>query len=534
MSALRRLLSNWPSVLPLPEISISLIVVTFLLLGLIGHDPWKPDDAIHLGIAYGFSNGNWLIPTLAGEPWFTTPPLFHWAASFFGNSLSLILPWHDGARLASLFFMLIGLGALYQACQQFLDRNAARVAPLLVVGTVGLLAPVHNAHTSLVGFTAISLQLAGLAYWQHSPYRAAITLGAGLGIGFMGGGLGLALPMLTLLLAALTHREWRCQPRAWLLMAITAAPWLLIWPGVLANQEFSLFERWWNFELRSLSGGSALGIKRFELLAWASWPLLPLALWMLWLERRRLHLAQSFIAFSAVAILFIFFLRQGDSNQALPALLAALTLPATGGVGRLRRGAANAFDWFGSMTLTLFMGLIWLGGIAILTGLPERVAKNFTKPAPGFIPEWSWWAWSIAILVSLGWLRLLVAAPRSPWRAATRWSLGVAVLWVLLATLWLPWIDYGKTYRGVAAELRHSLGPEPGCIERRGLGPAQRASLDYFEGIRTVAGDNSGCNFRLVQVRPKEATPQPGWRLILNASRPGDRTEELRLYRRAE
>jgi 4-amino-4-deoxy-L-arabinose transferase-like glycosyltransferase len=430
--------------------------------------------------------------------------------------------------------MLIGLGALYQACDQLLDRNAARIAPLLVIGTLGLLVPAHSAHTSLIGFAAISLQLAGLAYWKPAPYRSAITIGTGLGIGFLGGGLALAMPMTGLLIAAIAHRQWRCQPRAWLTVVISAAPWLVLWPGLLAHNDMTLFERWWNFELRSLGGGSALGIQRFELIAWASWPLLPLTLWLLWLERRRLYLASSYIAFSATAILFIFYMRQSDSSQALPALLAALAIPAAAGAGRLRRGAANAFDWFGSMTLTLFMGLIWLGGVAILTGLPERVAKNFTKPAPGFIPEWSWWAWSIAILATLIWLRLLIAAPRSPWRAATRWSAGVTTLWVLLATLWMPWIDYGKTYRSTSAELRQVLGKQPGCIERRALGPAQRASLDYFDGIRTVAGSNGDCNFRLVQARPKESTPQPGWQLVLTTSRPGDRTEELRLYRRIE
>jgi hypothetical protein len=39
------------------------------------------------------------------------------------------------------------------------------------------------------------------------------------------------------------------------------------------------------------------------------------------------------------------------------------------------------------MTFTQVAALIWLGGIAMLTGEPARVAKNFSKPAPGFIAE---------------------------------------------------------------------------------------------------------------------------------------------------
>ena len=44
------------------------------LFGLIGHDPWRSDDAIHLAIAHGFTTGDWLVPRVAGEPWLAGPP----------------------------------------------------------------------------------------------------------------------------------------------------------------------------------------------------------------------------------------------------------------------------------------------------------------------------------------------------------------------------------------------------------------------------------------------------------------------------
>jgi hypothetical protein len=107
----------------------------------------------------------------------------------------------------------------------------------------------------------------------------------------------------------------------------------------------------------------------------------------------------------------------------LPALVP-LTLLAATGAARLRRGAANAFDWFGMMTFTLIAGLIWLGGIAMLTGEPARVAKNFSKPAPGFIAEASPLLILLAIAASVGWIAVMLRTPRSPWRAAARWSVG--------------------------------------------------------------------------------------------------------------
>ena len=177
---------------------------------------------------------------------------------------------------------------------------------------------------------------------------------------------------------------------------------------------------------------------------------------------------------------------------------------AASAAGRLRRGAANALDWFGMMTFTQTAALLWLGGIAILSGTPARIAKNFSKLAPGFIAEVSIPAILIAIAVSVGWIAVLLRTPRTPWRAAARWSLGLTTIWILLTALLLPWIDYGKSYRSVSADFREALGNRPGCIARRGLGLAQRASLDYFDGIRTVVGSRTEeCRWLIVQTAPR-------------------------------
>jgi hypothetical protein len=142
----------------------------------------------------------------------------------------------------------------------------------------------------------------------------------------------------------------------------------------------------------------------------------------------------------------------------------------------------------------------------------------------------------LAIAVSVGWIVVMLRTPRSPWRAAARWSVGLTTIWLLLVALWLPWIDYGKSYRGVSAEFRQALGNRPGCIARRGLGLAQRASLDYFNGIRTTAGSRaSECRYLIMQTTtPGASKDLPGWTLVRETSRPGDKSERLRLYRRAE
>jgi len=58
------------------------LVVAWLLPGLVGHDPWKPDEAYTFGLIFHIrETGDWLVPTLAGEPFVEKPPLYFWTRS---------------------------------------------------------------------------------------------------------------------------------------------------------------------------------------------------------------------------------------------------------------------------------------------------------------------------------------------------------------------------------------------------------------------------------------------------------------------
>lgn len=521
---------------PLSGRAVALLCLGYLLFGLIGHDPWKTDDVLNISLAQGFRDGNWLIPALAGEPSPGTFPLYHWIAALLAKIFGPVLPWHEAARLASGLFSGLGLYALYLAARGFYGRDAGLLAPLLAVGSLGFLLPSHEAQPALVSFLATALLLAALGNWKANRTLASASLGISLGIGFLGAGLGILILLCVTALAAITHPRWRrASGRNWGYVLLVALPIILLWPTALFLLREPDFDSWWATAYSLLMDVPPISARRFETLGWATWPVLPLGLWAIWLQRNRLLAGQNYMPFAAGLFAFIFFLRSTNLTDGLLPLIATLSLLGSAGAGNLRRGAANAFDWFGGMTLSLFMGLIWLGGIAILTGLPARVAKNFTKPAPGFIPEWSWPALVIAVVVTLIWLGMIFSMPRSPWRATLRWSLGIIALWILLTTLWLPWIEYGKSYRSTSADFRRVLGNNPGCIERQGLGPAQRASLDYFDGIRTVpATATKNCPYWLLQTTPRAAKEIDGWNLVLYTARPGDKNESLRLYRQRD
>src|SRR5260370_31070126 len=54
---------------------VLLICLAWTLLGLVGHDPWKPNEAQTFGVVYHLmQGGDWVVPMLAGETLLEKPP----------------------------------------------------------------------------------------------------------------------------------------------------------------------------------------------------------------------------------------------------------------------------------------------------------------------------------------------------------------------------------------------------------------------------------------------------------------------------
>jgi len=519
------------SAFPLPFFAVAALCAIYLLVGNIGHDPWKPDDAVHLGVAYGFfSGGGWLLPRIAGEVTLGVVPFYHWIAAATAWLTQWALPFHDGARLASALFGAIFLFFLWRAATQLHGRDGGLIAPVLAIGTLGLLVPIHDAQPAIAVLAASAIAYYGLS---HLPQLAgAFWFGLGCGSAFLAGGIGGLAPLLPLLLLPLLQRRWLALFIA-LYAAIAVAS---IWPTLLALRSPDHLLSWWQEDLAGAAfHRNALSRDHLELLAWFAWPVLPVGIWAAWVGRRQWRDGSfAMPLFGTVVALIWFFFHEARPLQALP-LLPPLLLLATGGASKMRRGAANAFDWFGMMTFTLVIGLIWLGGIAMWSGWPAQIAHNFAKLEPGFDASFSVGALAVAISFTAAWIAALTKVPHSPWRAAIHWTAGVLAMWGVLVALWFPWIDYGKTYRPVMHALRQALPQHPGCIAGRHLGPAQRAVIDYFSGIRPLPeSKNTQCRWLLVQGSARSEDRPVGWKKTWEGHRPGDKSERLLLYHRED
>ncbi|HZX29062.1 MAG TPA: glycosyltransferase, partial [Telluria sp.] len=200
-------------------------------------------------------------------------------------------------------------------------------------------------------------------------------------------------------------------------------------------------------------------------------------------------------------------------------------------------------DWFSVMVLTMIAGLIWLFWIAKLSGWPAQLSRNVLKLVPGFQPQFGLIAFVVALAATVGWFFLvrwrISRQPSVLWRAVVLSSGGLILLWVLLMTLFLPELNYSKSYDSVAAQIVARLPPDVDCIDTN-VGPAQRASFAYFGKLPFAGLDKPRCSYVLMQdavsVRDtKEVEPSlraGRMELLWEGRRPADRNERFRLYRR--
>jgi 4-amino-4-deoxy-L-arabinose transferase-like glycosyltransferase len=532
---------------PFSPAALALIALAFALPGLAGHDLWKSHDAIGLGIVHEMArSGEFIVPRVAGLLWLNDPPLYHWAAAGFGAALHSLLEFHAAARLASGAFVLLAFSLIYLAARQWGgrdgagDHTAATAAMLLLLGCVGLMVHAHEAVPELATLAALCGAFASLPRAASDPLAAGVAFGAALGAALLSSHW---VPAAALFVAVATAHfacpEWRTRSGV-LFIAISsliAGVMAVLWPLALASRSTGLFEAWWAAVI--LPQGDFLAKLRYFLGAgsWFAWPAWPLAFWTLWSLRRKWREPRIFVpalcALLMVPALAIWGMQQ---SVTLIPLLAPLVLLAALGVPTLRRGAAAALDWFGLVTFAFFSGLVWLGWFAMMTGLPPRVANNFARAAPGFVPEFQLPQFLVAAALTLSWVLLMFFTPYSTTRSVARWAAGVVLLWGTFAMLWMPWADFQKSYRSVALQLRSKMPVGAGCVSQRGLGIPQAAALDYHADIRTVPFDIArpqACLLLLVQGHPRHEFDAPGrgWTKLADVGRPGDRSERYRLYR---
>ena len=527
-----------------------MLCAAYLLPGIIGHDPWKPDEGYVFGsIEEMMRSGDWVVPHVGGEPFMEKPPLFHFVAVLTASLASPWLPIHDGARLAAVVFMALTLVGVAAASRLAWGAGHGRMAILLCLSCIGLLDPAHMILPDLPQMAGAALALAGLCAQARDRRWSGLLFGTGAGISFLGKGL--LVPGIlgaTVVALALGFKSWRnaSMPRFLLHGLIGSAPWLLIWPAALYLRSPELFGQWfWDNNIGRFLGYSVsyLGAANEPGLFWRSIPWFLFPAW-LFATMALKAVGRDSLNQPAVQIGGVFLLVAAlvlSQSATLRTVYLLPLIPAVALIGS--RVASSASPWL-DRSLTAFGIVIAIAALIFFWSVWAALLVDATAPAwASRLQKWlpltyplpvQPWAIVAASLLSLFAVATITTTARQSGAGLRIWVTALALTWGLLATLWLPWIDAAKSYRQVFHSLAAAMPGDDTCVASRSLGESERAMLDYFNGLQTrreEVADVHQCLALLVQSRGGlVAAPGEPWTLAWSGARPGDTQESFQLY----
>ena len=554
----------------LPRWMLLAICIIYASFGLFGRDPWKNEDAAGFGVMWTMANGSvkdWLLPNLVGKALTADGPFVYWFGAGF---IRLLSPWVDASNasrvVTGLLFCIACAFVWYTAyllgrrdeAQPFkyafggepeprdYGRTLADGALLILLACFGLAERGHETTPQLAQFAGTAMLLYGLVRSCDKPVQGALVWGAA--IGFVGLSSSPVL-VLALLLCTLAMTVIVREVRPYHLLAIGVpvavimiSAWVWTVLHVYPDDGEWWLRQWWRNSFDSFSGSPILAlsyaVKNLPLFTWPAWPL---AIWTFvsWSGLRRSpHVAVPVSVIGPLLVLVI--LQSHQSNRLFMLLLPPLSVLATFALPTLKRGAINAIDWFAMLSFTLLATFVWLVWSAGLFGFPAPLAHNLARLAPGFHPEFKILSFVCAVAVTVCWFSLarwrLARHPKVLWRSVVLSSAGTTLMWVLLMTLWLPVVNYSRTYRDVAEQIADHLPPDYTCISPVRLGDAQIATFAYFGGMHFAFDED--CDVILRQDTQDFGEPSSisafEWKLVWEGRRAADRDERFRLYVRIE
>ncbi len=545
----------------LPRIALLLFCIAYVLPGFIGREPWKNADITAFGYMYELAGGgaSWLSPTLLNQPPEFDALLPYWLGAWAIQAAPTWLPADLAARLPFVLLLVLTLLATWYGVYSLARSPKAQPVPfafggeasppdyaramadgglLALIATLGLAQLSHETTPALSQLAFTALSFFGIAALPRRAAIAALCVLAGL--------LGLALsgaPAMALLFGAgglvlrlLDRGDAAAGDEvrsAWwqdaailggvLLATAALASWLGLWHWRVTPD--GLVRDW-----------RPLG----RLLLWFTWPAWPLALWTLWRWRRQLGSRHVALPLWFVVVSVATTLATPSSDRSLLLALPALATLSAFALPTFSRSAGALIDWF---TLLFFSGwafVIWVIWISLQTGIPAKPAANVVKLAPGFEPSFSAVAFFAALAATVAWAWLVkwrTGRHRAViWKSLVLPAGGAALCWLLLMTLWLPVLDFARSYTPVVRGVSRLIDT-PGCVEVFGLSRGQVAAFRYHGQMELrPATRPATCPWLLATADLQAAMPlaldMKGWQLVSSIRRPSDAQDNVLLYRR--
>ncbi len=548
----------------LPRLALLLLCLAYIVPGMLARQPWRNADMATFGYMLDMASGatGWLDPQMLGLrpeadgllPYWIGAWFVQWSPSWLSPVLAARVPFALmlAVTLAATWYAVYNL-AMQPRAQPVAFAFGGEADPtdyaraigdgglLALIACLGLAQPTHEVTTHLALLCFCALTFYATAALGRRLLQPAVALALGLT------GLVLsAAPTLAVLLGAgatVLHLLAADPSSGGRRRALRVAGILALFT-VLAAALASFLDLWrWRIVLPS-DADSKDWQSLARLLLWFTWPAWPLALWTVWRWRRQilttqinLHLALP-LWFGAITIGAALITKPADRALllGLPALatLAAFALPT------LRRSVAALIDWF---TLLFFTGcgiVIWVIWFAMQTGIPRQAAANVFKQAPDFQASFGLPGFAIALSASVVWAWLVqwrVGRHQAAiWKSLVLPAGGATLCWLLLMTLWMPLLDFVRSYELVTTRLTTQVGPQA-CLQAQDLNRDQITALRYHGGFRLVpATPESHCPWLVVDpdrlAQRRDSIDPQVWQEQARIERASGKGDEIHLYRR--
>ena len=554
------------AVRPLPRLLLLLLCFAYVIPGFVGRAPWKSLDITTYGYALALSRGetSWLSPTLFGLPPDTEGLLPYWLSAWFIQTFGEFIGSELASRLPFAILLWLALMATWyavyylarspgagpvafafggEASEVDYARAMADGGLLALIACLGLAQPSHESSSYVVQLAAVAFVFFAAAAIPRRMAAAYAAAAVGLLMLALSGaptfgllyGLGAAA---LLALAPVDEARRRHTRIAAIVFACLA----------LAACALAAFLGQWQWRLLPVAQFRSLH-DFLELLVWFAWPAWPLALWSLWIWRRQIanfrflhrHLWLP-IWLGLLTIVSTIVTTPADRALllGLPAFaaLAAFALPT------FRRAMAALIDWFTLLFFSVAALTIWVIWISVQTGVPAQPAANVARLAQGFTAEFSALHLLFALAATVAWGLLVYwrAKRNRPeiWRSLVLPAGGTVLSWILMMTLWLPMLDYARSYTAQMGAMEKIVGAGSPCIAFQDLSRAQIVAMQThrlekrWQLERADAPEAAQCHWLAISVdghaflRPDDAR----WREVTAVRRPTDRDAAIVLYRR--
>jgi len=559
----------------LPRIALWLFCAAYVLPGLFGREPWKGNEFTAFGHMLALAEGtsDWFNPSVWGQAPELDALLPYWLGAW---AIQISPSWISAALAVRIpFALLLGLtlvstwhGVYYlalspqaqpvpfafggEAKPKDYARTIADGAVLALIGCLGLTLLSHEASPILMQLAFVSFAFYGVAALPYHPRYSLSALGIGLSGLCLSGAPSFAVLMAvgSGFLCLLDRQSTSAQAGR------QHALWLLVMGLVVAALATVLDV--WHWRLKPLHNDWQEWRSLLRLVAWFTWPAWPLAAWTLWRWRRQwtsLHWSRHLVLpmwFTALTVSTA--MVTGSAEQTLLLALPAFATLAAFALPTLRRSVAALIDWF---TLLFFSGcafIIWVIWIAMQTGWPAQPAANVQRLFPGFEPSLGWISFLAALAATAVWVWLVVwrtAKHRHAlWKSMVLPAGGTALCWLLLLTLWLPLLDFARSYKPWVQQIQAIMAKQDAseashaCMLSYGLDVGQMTAFHYHGGfdVRAVEAISNAhqlqCTWLLVDndLRPElpNVMRMSEWTRVRTIRRPSDNNEDVTLYHRRQ